>query len=64
MALEGFRWFVRTEFAHVDTLIGRTRSKTDIRLPVDIKGWGGMETKLLRALTSCCIPNDCSLLEK
>jgi len=58
MSLEGFRWLVRAELTNMNALIGRARSKANVRLPVDVKGWGGMETKLLRALAGCSIPND------
>lgn len=64
MSLEGFCWFVRTEFANMNALICRARSKTNVRLPVYVKSWSGMKTKLLRALASRSIPNNGSLFKK
>lgn len=51
VTLEGLHGFVLAELAYVDALIGGARGERGIALPIHVESRGGMERKLLRAVT-------------
>ena len=61
--LKRFRRFVAAQLAHVNALIGRTRSEADVRLPVDVQSRSRMEGELLGTLAGSCVPDDGRLVD-
>jgi hypothetical protein len=64
MSLEGFGWLVTAQLTNMNTLVSGAWGKTDIRLPIYVECWGGMESKLLRALARWGVPNDGRLMKE
>lgn len=62
VTLEGLDWFIDGQLADVDALISRATGEARICLPVDIKCWRRVETKLLSALPTGSVPYYCGLV--
>ena len=63
MSLEALDRFVNVKFAHMNTLIRGATGERSISLPVDIQCGCTVKAKLLSALATRGIPNNCCLVD-
>ena len=59
MALEWLDGSILAQLTNMDLLVSGARGKTLLRLPVHIESWSWVEGKLLLAVASSSVPDNC-----